>query len=369
MTVTLYEWRTALRELNDVWADLVARRPYNPSLHPQWLDATLTAWGYDTAARVALVGAAGSDVAIIPFLVRTRTVLGVAVRCLELCSNVFAYHAEIPCEGALPHLLHQFLSDGRLPRWDALRIVNVVADSPTAAAVKTFPRRATLSVRGGEVSPYLRIDSSWNDYLKTRTKKVRANITRSQRLMQQAGETGMVWYERGCDPRQLLDSMLEIEARSWKLDAGVAIVRGTPQCAYYERLLPWLAANGILANVLYVKECPVAYTLCAVWQGWAGQLKTSYASELRDAGSRVIDSSLERAFQSGCSEYDFLGEAAPHKMRWTDQVRAHEDLWLFAPHLRGRALGALKTLTDRAHARQQAQRASAAPASAEHSET
>jgi CelD/BcsL family acetyltransferase involved in cellulose biosynthesis len=369
MTVTLYDWRTALRELSGVWADLVARRPYNPSLHPHWLDATLTAWGHDSSARVALVRGEGGDVAVIPFLVRTHTVVGAPVRCLELCSNVFSYHAEIPCEGALPLLLQRFLSDRQLPAWDALRVVNVVADSPTAAAVKSFPQRATLSVRRGEMSPYLRIELSWNDYLKTRAKKVRANISRSQRLMQQAGETGMIWYERGCDTRQLLADMLEIEARSWKLGAGVAIVAGTPQCAYYERLLPWLAANGILANVLYVKERPVAYTLCAVWQGWAGQLKTSYASELRDAGSRVIDSSLERAFHSGCTEYDFLGEAAPHKMRWTDQVRAHEDLWVFAPHLRGHALGALKTLADRAYVRRQARRAAAAPASPENSET
>jgi CelD/BcsL family acetyltransferase involved in cellulose biosynthesis len=368
MIVTLYDWRTALRELGDVWGDLVASRPYNPSLHPQWLDATLTAWAYDGSARVALVRN-GGDIAVIPFLVRTRTVLGLPVRCIELCSNIFSYHAEIPCAGALPELLQAFLDHAGLSSWDALRVVNVVADSPTAVALKSLPGQAAVSVRKGESSPYLRIDRNWSEYLKTRAKKVRANITRSQRLMQQAGETAMVWYERDCDPRQLLQDMLDIEARSWKLDAGVAIVAGTPQCAYHERLLPWLAANGMLANVLYVKDRPVAYTLCAVWRGWVGQLKTSFAAELRDAGSRVIHSSLERAFQNGCTEYDFLGDAAPHKMRWADQVRAHEDVWLFGPHLRGRALGAFKTLADHVHARQQARRAVAQPAPTGDSET
>lgn len=366
MTVSVYDWRTALRELSGPWGELVARRPYNPSLHPRWLDATLSAWGLDTSARVAVVRN-GTAFAVMPFLVRTRHILGLPVRCLELCSNVFSYHAEIPCDGPLDDLLQKFLSAAQLPPWDVFRVANVVADSQTAMAMRNFPRKAALSVRSGEVSPFLKIDRGWNDYLKTRTKKVRANIARSQRLMQQAGETGMTWYERGCDTRPLLQQMLEIEAHSWKLNAGVAIVAATPQCAYYERLLPWLAENGMLANVLHVNDRPVAYTLCAVWQGWAGQLKTSFASDLRDAGSRVIDSSIERAFTTGCTEYDFLGAAAPHKMRWTDRVRAHEELWLFASHLRSRALGAIKTIVDRAHKWREA-RHTAGTASQENSE-
>jgi CelD/BcsL family acetyltransferase involved in cellulose biosynthesis len=369
MTVTLYDWQTALREVSGVWEDLIARGPYNPSLHPRWLDATLTAWGQDRFAHVAVVRNGADDVAVIPFAMRTQRIAGLSFRCLELCSNVFCYHAEIPSQGALTPLLQRFLAETRLPAWDVFRAVNVVADGPTAVALKSLAEHTTLSVRAGEQSPYVRIDRNWNDYLKTRAKKVRANISRSQRLMREAGETGMTWYERGCDTRTLLQQMLEIEARSWKLDAGVAIVPGTPQCAYYERLLPWLAENGILANVLHVNDRPVAYTLCAVWEGWAGQLKTSFAAQLRDGGSLVIHSSLERAFQSGCTEYDFLGAAAPHKLRWTDQIRAHEDLWLFARHLRGRAFGAVKTVADRAHAWREQRRAAAQTAADDNSET
>src|SRR4030095_15215984 len=114
--------------------------------------------------------------------------------------------------------------------------------------------------------------------------------------------------------RELLETMLIVEAQSWKAAAGVAIVAGTPQCHYYERLLPWLTTHGILANVLYVKDKPVAYVLCAVSRGWVGQLKTSFVTGLKDAGSRVVDSSIERAFELGCKEYDFLGDTAPHKM-------------------------------------------------------
>ena len=322
------------------------------SLHPDWLNATLSAWSLDGSAIVAEVQEGRRTRAVIPFLVRTRNLSAARVRCLELCSNVFSYHAELLSDGDLSKNIEGLLKHPALPAWDVFRVVNVVTDGPTARAMRTVAAasRANISVRPGERSPYVAVDRDWKSYLQTRPKKVRANISRSQRLMQEAGETGMEWYEVGADARRLLSVILEIEARSWKADAGLAITAGTPQCAYYERLLPWLAANGILANILYVKARPVAYVLCASWSGWVGQLKTSFVAELPDAGSRVIHSSLEKAFSTGAREYDFLGDAAPHKMRWTDRVRDHEDLWLFAPHLRGRALGQLKRLSDRVHA-------------------
>jgi hypothetical protein len=305
-----------------------------------------------------VIRGANGAVAVIPFLVRQRTLMGLPVRCLELASNVFCYHADIVSQGDLAEALDRFLSDPRLPRWDAFRADNLLSDGRAAGAIRALKEQAfvRISTRAGERSPYAAIDRDWTAYLATRAKKVRSNVSRSQRMMREAGETGMTWYESKCDTRRLLDEMLQIEARSWKANAGAAIVAGSPQCHYYEQLLPWLADCGALAaNVLYVREQPSAYTLCAVWQGWFGQLKTSFIEELRDAGSRVIHSSLERAFTHGGREYDFLGDTAPHKTRWADCIRPHEDLWAFPRHVRGTLFGGLKALSDHRHQRRQRQ--------------
>lgn len=352
------------------WESLVTSEGYNPSLHPNWLGATLGSWGLAAATRVAIIRQPGDTLAVVPFLVRRRTLMGLPVRVLELASNVFCYHAEIVCRGDLGQALSEFLSDVRLPAWDVFRADNIVGNGRTAQAIRSMQLFSGISARTGERSPYAVIDRDWNAYLATRTKKIRANVLRSQRMMKEAGETGMQWYETGSDTRRLLDEMLEIETRSWKAGAGAAIVAGTPQCEYYERLLPWLGDMGaILANVLYIKEKPCAYTLCASWQGWIGQLKTSFVEELRDAGSRVIHSSLERAFRTGGREYDFLGDTAPHKTRWADSIRPHEDLWAFSRHLRGRLFAGLKALADRRHERGLRTQAPAAPDEAERGES
>jgi CelD/BcsL family acetyltransferase involved in cellulose biosynthesis len=366
MTVVIHDrWGSAPPEVFALWESLLKSGGQNPSLHPEWLGATLSAWGQIGSTGIAVVHSGNEAVAVIPFAVRRQTLLGMPLRCLELASNLFAYHAEIIASGNITRALGEFLAHRGLPRWDAFRALNIVAGGPTSQAIRALEGEALrgVSARPGEQSPYTLVDRDWTGYLATRNKKVRANVLRSARLMKDAGETGMVWYERGSDTRALLDAMLDIEVRSWKQDAGHAIVRGTPQCAYYERVLPWMAETGtLMANVLHIQDRPAAYTLCASWQGWVGQLKTSFIQELRDAGSRVIHASLERAFTNGTSrEYDFLGDTAPHKTRWADNIRPHEDLWAFPRHLRGRLFGGMKAVADNWH-RRRAERATPANA-------
>jgi CelD/BcsL family acetyltransferase involved in cellulose biosynthesis len=360
--VRLFDWDSAARELNGVWSGLITSGGFNPSLHPDWLGITLSVWGLSSSASVALVQEEGRCLAIVPFLLRRRTLAGIPLRCLELCSNVLAYHAEIVAEGDLERALRLLLADRRLPAWDALRLSNVTESGVTARAVRAVAdgMDCGVSSRRGERSPYLRIESPWESYLKTRPKKLRSNITRCERIMRDAGESGMTWYEAGSDVSSLLNEMLAVESGSWKSGAGIAIAADSPEAAYYTRLLPWLAQHGMLANVLYVHGKPSAYALCANWGGWIGQLKTSFSAELRDAGSRVIQASLERAFERGAREYDFLGDAAFHKLRWTESVRPHEDLWMFAPSLRGKMLAGLKRITDSWHASRAARNAAAA---------
>jgi CelD/BcsL family acetyltransferase involved in cellulose biosynthesis len=351
-SIRFYGWDEAVREVGDAWRQIVCERAYNPSLGPDWLGATLAAWRLCSAARVAVVTHDENRLTILPFLVRRQSLLGLPLRAVDLCSNVFSYHAEIISSGDVASALSLVLSDRSFPPWDAFRLSNVPVDGATAASVRRLDRAAAcgVSTRAAEASPFLRISGTWQEYLATRPKKVRANISRSQRLMREAGESALEWYEDGSDWRRLLAAILEIEASSWKADAGVAIVAGSPQCDYYERLLPWLASDGLMANVLYVRQKPVAYTLCAARRGWVGQLKTSYVEGLGDAGSRVIHCSLERAFERRQTEYDFLGDVAPHKMRWAHDVRRHEDLWLFRPNVKGQFLRRLKALADAWHA-------------------
>jgi CelD/BcsL family acetyltransferase involved in cellulose biosynthesis len=272
---------------------------------------------------------------------------------MDLGSNVVSYHAELIAAGRLEAVIADLLSARQLPAWDVLRFGNLRSDGATAQAIKQVAATMKFPVTTypGENSPYIQMSGDWEAYLLKLSKKMRANITRCQRSTQQAGESGMKWYEKGSDVAALLADILEVEGQSWKAQEATSIQSNGVELAYYQRLLPWLVDNGLTANVLYVKDKPCAYVLCAAWHGWIGQLKTSFSQDVRDAGFRVIQASIQRAFERGYTHYDFLGDAAPHKLRWTDQVQPHESVWVFARHLRGRMSAAVKKAVDGVRAR------------------
>jgi CelD/BcsL family acetyltransferase involved in cellulose biosynthesis len=355
MTLKIYAWQDAVTELRSLWIDMVVARNLNPSLHPDWLDTTLHSHGLHQRAQVLLVETTRGEQAIVPVIPRRVAIGGVPFRCLDLCSNVLSYHAGLIATGGHADVLNELAMSPKLPAWDVLRLGNLVATEATAESVNGLDQlTARVRTYDGERSPYIAMTSDFPQFLGSLPKKMRANITRCIRVTQQAGETGMRWYEHDADTDQLLSDVLEIESKSWKAANHMAIKGDTAEGRYYQRLLPWLRGHGLMANVLYVKERPAAYVLCARWQGWVGQLKTSFDNDIRDAGFRVIHASIERAYSNRETEYDFLGDEAPHKTRWANQIRAHEHKWLFARHYRGRMLFHLKRTIDawrRHHAR------------------
>lgn len=348
MSLKLYDWNRAITELRGTWIDLLDGGGFNPSLHPDWLGLSMTAKGMMAESRVVLAQTANGNTAILPVIFRRRIVSGLPMRCMDLCSNYMSYHAELLASGGFEDLLLEILTSKELPAWDVFRLDNLVSGGRTARAMDGLAAaRAAPTLRyEAEQSPYISISAPWPDYLRSLSKKMRANITRCVRSTQQAGETGMVWYGHDGDVDRLFADILEVESLSWKASENTAIRPDTIEGRYHKLLLPWLERNGLMANVLYVREKPVAYVLCARWRGWVGQLKTSFSRDIRDAGFRVIQASIERAFAAGEREYDFLGDAAPHKLRWTDRIRGHEHRWLFARHWRGKALHAAKRCVD-----------------------
>lgn len=346
MTTKVYKWGEGVAQLRQVWAELINTTGMNPSMHPDWLDVSISTQGFADSARVLLVET-GEDVAIVPLLTRRVMVGGFPMRCMDLCTNVMSYHAGLIASGSHERVLAAVVQCRELPRWDVLRAGNLVSLGASAMAADAVGQNnAGTLTYSGEQSPFVDISRGWSDLLVALPKKMRANISRCVRTTEQVGEAGMDWYGADGDVDRLMADMLEIESRSWKVAENKAVREHTAEGAYYRRLLPWLARNGLMANVLRVNNQPVAYVLCASWHGWVGQLKTSFAQDIRDAGFRVIQASIEKACNAGDREYDFLGDAAPHKLRWTSQVRGHEDKWIFARHWRGKALLQVKRVID-----------------------
>ena len=78
-------------------------------------------------------------------------------------------------------------------------------------------------------------------------------------------------------------------------------------------------------------------------------MKTSFDNGRRalSPGTIVNMIAIRRAVEAVMREFDFLGDAMPHKMEWTDRVRPHETVFVYANTMLGRAVAAVKVARDK----------------------
>jgi CelD/BcsL family acetyltransferase involved in cellulose biosynthesis len=347
-------WREALATHGAAWTSLVADAGLNPTLAPDWMDAAIESHGYASDVTVAIARDAAGLCGVMPVRSHVESVRGLPARIVELGASPVVYHRAAIARDATPAAIADLIAASLPDRWDMLRLSDVPADSPTAAAFDLLAQRRGWRVTPlvGESSPYLPIDVSWDDYVRALSRKIRTNLNRSLRKPLEIPGTEMRWYETGADTAQLLDAILSVERTSWKHPLGRSIAARPVETDYHRRLLALLTATDrLMANVLYADGRPIAYALGCLDRGWAGHLKTSFDANERNAGGAVIAHSVRRAFERGAKEYDFLGQAAPHKLNYTSSVRAHRGWIAYNDTARGWLLQKLQALADRVKAR------------------
>jgi CelD/BcsL family acetyltransferase involved in cellulose biosynthesis len=334
-------------ELTAEWQVLARSGDFNPTLAPAWFSVIVAALCPD-GCRVELLTRREPDgrlSAVLPYFRARRKMHGIAVSVLQSGSNLMSYHAGVVATKGIEEVLEILLR--RVASWDVAHFANVPLESATAAALNSLAARlgSHLQVVQGDESPFLSIVGTWDGYLATRSKKFRYKYRQRREQFADASVFSLRWLTAPTDVEQLLAAMLAVERQSWKSGAGLSIVAREMELNYHRRLLPVLAREGaLLANVLHRAARPIAYSLCCHYGGWVGHLKTSFDQEFAalSPGGYVIDVSVERAFDLKAREFDFLGDAVPHKLAWTSTTRRHVDFFIFGRTWKGRMMGLAK---------------------------
>lgn len=350
----LMAWPEALAVHGGEWLALGREQGLNPTLLPDWTRILIESLSDPAEVRV-LVGTEGARLTgLLPFRLRRDVISGVPVRILEPISSMVSYHAELVSRQDPAPLLAALLGSRDELQWDLVRLTGVLAESPTARAIVAISDAAGVGLIHwpGEASPYMHLGTSGEKLVAARNKRDRYEIRRHARDF--AATSGAVerWYGKDADldTDGLLAAMLHVESGSWKMAAGVAISGNPRETAYYGHLLPWLAAHGrLLALVLFIRDEPVAYSLCYEWDGKYGCMKGTYRTEFSrlGVGHHAQDQAVLRAADAGGTEFDFLGDADPYKLAWSPTTRQHNDYFLYAPRGRGRWLGIAQRLRNR----------------------
>jgi CelD/BcsL family acetyltransferase involved in cellulose biosynthesis len=212
-------------------------------------------------------------------------------------------------------------------------------------------------------SPYLPLPASAAELERRLGSKRRGNLRRRARKLE--ADVGPLTLER-IDGRDrdvaaldaALDEGFALEAAGWKGARGTAIACDPRLRARYRALAHVFAARGRLAcYFLRAGGRRVAFHFALVDDETYYLFKPGFDPKLSSygLGHLLVDAVARDLIARGLRELDFLGDDMDWKRDWTDMMRSHNFLYLFAPTLRGRAL-ALWKLTLMPRAKRLAQR-------------
>jgi CelD/BcsL family acetyltransferase involved in cellulose biosynthesis len=234
-------------------------------------------------------------------------------------------------ETCLPALWNGIRS---LRGWDRLELRGVPADSPVARRLPELARRQGYRgyVRDVGRSPWFDVRGIEHRI----HRKFRGDMRRLERQLGGVELERIATFDRGA-----FRDLLRLEACGWKGEAGSAIGCDAKLVAFYSAVGRVFARRGQL-TLAFLRARGKRIAGCFALEDGSTfhLLKIAYDEEFAHfgPGQLLVRETAADAERRGLSTYDMMGREAPYKMKWADQARAHVEVVLYAPTLRGRAL-------------------------------
>jgi CelD/BcsL family acetyltransferase involved in cellulose biosynthesis len=169
--------------------------------------------------------------------------------------------------------------------------------------------------------PYIRLVSSYPEYLSTRSKSFRTSLLQAHKFSQrhnvQVRELEPESFPPECLPDIFLTLHLNRFAQETCLSSSIAQ-------SFVREVFPSLFAERRLrAFVLYEADSIVGINVCMVGTNslclWNGGF--TRAAERWSPGMLLISAGIRRAIDLKLAEYDFLRGKEPYKSRWANNLR------------------------------------------------
>lgn len=316
MAVTVFR---DLAPVQDPWREL-ASDVGGPIEQYEWVASCTTLPDWRGQVWVATVQERDDLSALCPFAVkrvrgvRRRVMLGVdfhqePMDLLARDADALETLAEGLARDAVP------VEFGRLP-----------ADSPAIPALtRAFGRRWVVVTRRLPNSPYITLDASWAEPETHLNARRRSDLRRARRRAERLGEvTTEILRPEPHELDALLDEALEVEMRSWKREAGTAILCDPTEEAFIREYAAAACPQGVLRLAfLRIDGRAVAMQVAMVAGGGYWLLKVGYDDGYAacSPGILLLRDSIAAAVRDGLRSFEFLGRSEPWIGAWTERER------------------------------------------------
>jgi CelD/BcsL family acetyltransferase involved in cellulose biosynthesis len=340
----------AFLRLETDWNDAVDRAGVtHPFLRHEWVRTWWECFGAGRDLHVIVVRADGRIVAIAPLMVETVRMYGLSIRKIDLIHNDHTPRVDVVVAGR-PEQAYRAIWDALMAsrdQWDVLQLSRVVRGSATDAAMSQFAidARCPTGRWEGDVSPYLALTGTWDDYYRSLPGKFRQNLRNRLSRLVRVGEPRLEILDDASALAGAREDALRLEASGWKRESGTAICCDPAVQRFYTLLADRATARGWLRLMfLTVGGQRIATSYGSRYRNRLFLFKTGYDPAFATCSPFKLLTyfAIQDAYGAGLDEVDFLGDEEPWKLEWTQTTRPHDWLFVFSGSVRARLLHSIK---------------------------
>ena len=333
------------------WNEAVERADVpHPFLRHEWFRTWWECFGAGRQLHIVVVREGNQIAAIAPLMVERVRMYGLPLRKIDLIHNDHTPRADVIVAhrdaGRAYRAVWDALTTGR-ESWDLLQLSRIVRESATHRAMSRYANGAGFPTGRwqGDVSPYLALTGTWDEYYRSLPGKFRQNLRNRLSRLTKFGEPRLEILDNVAAIEAARGDAIRLEASGWKRESGSAITSDPALQRFYALLADRATARGWLRVMfLTVGGRRIATSYGSCYRDRLFLFKTGYDPEYAACSPFKLLTffAIQDAYKSGLKELDFLGDQEPWKLEWTDTSRTQDWLFAFSGTVRARLLHCLK---------------------------
>ena len=341
---------SAFLDLEAEWNDAVDRAGVtDPFLRHSWVRTWWDCFAGERQLHIIVVRRSGRILAIAPLMRETAQMYGLPIRKIDVIHNDHTPRIDFIITER-PDEAYRAIWDAlntTNDRWDLLQLSRIPRESATGDAMRRLAEgdRCATGLWQGDVSPYLTLAGTWDDYHAGLSAKFRSNLRNRLARLAKLGAPALEVLEDEAAIAGARDEALRLEASGWKLESGTSI-RSDPAVERFYSLLAERATREGWLRLMFLTAGGrrIATSYGSRFGNRLFLFKTGYDPEFAACSPFKLLTylAIQGAYAEGLDEVDFLGDAEPWKLEWTGTSRPHDWLFIFSGSVRARLLHSVK---------------------------
>ncbi|KST63712.1 GNAT family N-acetyltransferase [Mastigocoleus testarum] len=330
----------SFEELNfhaNKWNQLTFEAPQQlPMSSIAWVSSYFEHYLEDDESWACLFAYDGDElVGVMPLVIKLRRLLGFKFALLGTHRSAQTCSIDLLTKQGEENIVIPFLIDAAIeyfPYQVGIIFDRLPENSPTIGVLEKLSG-FTLTEELDSVGAFLRIRDNFAEYRGSLSGNFRSNLNKASKKLHKLPDVKFSFLSENKATAEYLTQLIEVEAKSWKKDAGTAIIDSPTAIAFYQSLTQRLSNAGFLEwHILEAEGKTIAINLAVRLKRLILIWKLAYdpAYSKCSPGSMLLEEAVKLACES--EDIDEINLMTDHSWydNWKMEKRLYYNLRLYS---------------------------------------